>query len=271
MSKGERVFIFGDYSQAEARVVAWKGPVPLLKQWFLTDEDVHTNVAKMISRVVQLQHIKMPGGLFTRHPWESVPKESEERQVSKTTVHGNNYDMGEQKFAQVTGLPLQHARVLQAIYFAQFPEIRENYQRGIREQIQKTRTLTTPQGRRMIFYDTLSEELYREAYAWFPQSTVGDLTSRWFLHCAEHFASAKDLRLGRWIPGNIRACGFDIRLQVHDALGVSIPNDPDIIMYTARKMKEYGEIPLLINGELLTIPVDFKVGPSWGELEDLKL
>lgn len=269
--KKERVWIFGDYSQAEARVVAWKGPVPLLKQWFTTGEDVHTNVARMISRVVQLKHVRMPGGLFTKYPWAEVPKESEERQVAKTTVHGNNYDMGEQKFALVTGLPLEAARELQTIYFAQFPEIRDNYQKGIRETVQKTRTLTTPQGRRMIFYDTLSEELFREAYAWYPQSTVGDLTSKWFIRCSEHFAKAKDLGLGKWTPGNVRACGFDTRLQVHDALGISVPNEVEIIEYTARKMKQYGEIPLLINGEILTIPVDFKTGPSWGQLEDLKI
>jgi DNA polymerase I-like protein with 3'-5' exonuclease and polymerase domains len=271
MTERDRVWISADYSQAEARVVAWFGPVPLLKQWFLTGEDVHTNVAKMISRVVQLQHIRMPGNLFAKYPWESVPKDSEERQVAKTTVHGNNYDMGAQKFALVTGLPLEHATVLQNIYHSQFPEIRENYQKGIRERIQRTRTLQTPQGRRIVFYDLLSEELYREAYAWLPQSTVGDLTTKWFIRCCQHFNKAQDLGLGRWLPGNIRACGFNVKIQVHDSLMVSVPNDRDVIMYTARKMKEYGEMPLLINGEILTIPVDFKIGPSWGELEDLKI
>jgi DNA polymerase I-like protein with 3'-5' exonuclease and polymerase domains len=264
----KKIFIFGDYSQAEARVVAWKGPVPKLKNWFQTGEDVHLNVAREMGQLIHEKQLHLPGNLFLRKHPELYTKEDDERDISKRTVHANNYGQGAEKFALITGLPQHFAALLQTLYHSRFPEIRSNYQRSIREDIDRNKTLTTPLGGKIVFYDIVSEDLYREGYAWYPQNIVGYLTTRWYVRIQRHFKQYKDFAV--WTPANLRSAGFDVRLQVHDSIGIVVPDDRESISYAINVLRETGEQQVIINNEPLVIPVDFKVGSSWGELKDYK-
>jgi len=69
-------------------------------------------------------------------------------------------------------------------------------------------------------------------------------------------------------PGIIRTMGYDIQLQVHDSIIACVDNDPTLIHDTCVNIKQLGEESLVINGETLIVPMDFKVGPNWGELVD---
>lgn len=264
-----KIWVFGDYSQAEARVVAWKGPVPSLRQWFTEGVDVHSQVARQIARFVQTRGIKMPRNLFMTKPWDQYKKGDQERDLSKATVHGNNYGLGKRKFALLTGLPESYAGQVQDIYHHLFPEVRSNYQKGIGDELRKTRTLTTAQGWTRMFYDTWSDDLLRIAYAFYPQSTVGAMLVKTLVDVCEVFE--RDLGPGLLTPERIRARGMDCQLQIHDAVGVVTDDDPSTLRYTVQTIKRCAEHPLVINGEELVIPMDFKVGYSWGDLEDYKL
>lgn len=263
-----KTWIFADYSQAEARVVAWKGPVPALKQWFLDGEDVHTNVARYIARYVQTNRIRIPRDLFMAKPWNTYGKEDEERQISKTTVHANNYGMGKRKFALITGLPEAYAKIVQEIYFTLFPEVRTGYQRGIEDQLRRNRTIAIPQGWHKVFYDMWTDDMLRAAYAFYAQSTVGHMLVRTLSDCCEFLANEG---IEVWTPEAIRSQGLDVQLQIHDAIGVSIEDDPSTIEFACRAIRRFGEHPISINNEELVIPMDFKVGPSWGDATDYKL
>jgi hypothetical protein len=264
----KKIFIFGDYSQAEARVVAWKGPVPKLKSWFTSGVDVHLEVAREMGKIIHEKQLQLPGNLFLRKHPDLYSKEDDERDISKRTVHANNYGQGVEKFALITGLPQHFAALLQALYHSQLPEIRANYQRSIREDINRNKTLQTPCGGRIIFYDIISEDLYREGYAWYPQNIVGYLTTRWLVKSQKYFKEHKDFKV--WTPSNLRSSGFDVRLQVHDSIGVVVPDDRESIEFTIKALKNHGEQVVVINNEPLTIPVDFKIGYSWGDLKDYK-
>lgn len=261
-----KVFLFADYSQAEARVVAWAGPIPAMRTWFTTGEDIHLNVARLIGRIVHENKLVMPHGLWTK-PWQEIDRKDVERQYAKNTVHGNNYDMGAIKFGLITGLPLKYARIVQDIYHSIFPEIRGNYHRWIRDELNRDRTLTNPQGWKRTFYDAYGSELERAAYAWYPQSTIGLLTIRTLTHVCEVFT--QDLPEAKVLsPSAIRKMGLDVQLQVHDSIGVVLPDDPTLVADAARLIKKIGEHPLMIKGEVLIVPMDFKVGPSWGDQHD---
>src|SRR6185436_9364668 len=251
----KKIFIFGDYSQAEARVVAWKGPVPKLKQWFTSGEDVHLNVAREMGRLIHDKKLHLPGELFLRKHPDLYTKEDDERDISKRTVHANNYGQGAEKFALITGLPGHFASLLQTLYHSRFPEIRANYQRSIREDIDRTKTLTTPFGGKIVFYDIISEDLYREGYAWYPQNIVGYLTTRWLVKVQRHFKQYKEFSV--WTPSNLRSAGYDVRLQVHDSIGIVVPDDRESMAYTIKILRQYGEQVVIINNEPLVIPVDF--------------
>ena len=68
----------------------------------------------------------------------------------------------------------------------------------------------------------------------------------------------------------MRSAGLDVRLQVHDSLGTVVPDDRESIEYAVKIMRETGEQVVIINNEPLIIPIDFKIGYSWGDLHDYK-
>lgn len=268
----ERVWVFGDLSQAEARVVAWAGPIPTLRSWFIEGGDVHTNVAKMIAKVSQENRLQLPGNLFIGKHWKDYDKKDPERQLAKNTVHASNYGMGKRKFGLITGLPERYAAMVQEVYFGLFPEIKSGYQTWIDDQLRRNRTIILPQGWPIQFYDMFGPELSRTAYSLYAQSTVGLIITKALSGVCEHFQ--RDLKIATGgtpyirTPSAIRAGGLNVLLQIHDALGVSCPAAPETIDYTCSVLKHYMEQTIVIKGEPLTIPVDFKVGRSWGDAKD---
>jgi len=243
-----------------------------MKTWFERGEDIHLNVAKLIGQTVEKHGIILPKGLWRRKPWQELDASDpldhdNERDLAKRTVHANTNGQGPIQFGIITGLPVKYATIVQDVYHTLFPEIRGNYHRWIREQLQTTRTLTNPLGWKRTFYDIYGPALEREAYAWYPQSTIGLLTVRTWRHCCEAFRyNIQTPKI--WTPAAIRGQGYDLQLQVHDSIGVCLDNNPRVIREAARTIKKIAEYPMIIKGETLVVPMDFKVGPSWGQLKE---
>lgn len=67
---------------------------------------------------------------------------------------------------------------------------------------------------------------------------------------------------------------MDVRLNVHDAGGISVPNDNDLIAWTTTTWKTKAEERIMVDpNDPMVIPVDFKKGPTWGgdDLKDYKI
>jgi hypothetical protein len=284
-----RIWLTGDYNQAESRVVAWRGPVPKLKQWYKEGQDVHLNTTKLIARVIQQSGIKMPERngvkLFTRFAWDApcispdhvgclhYKKGDEEREQTKRIIHGGNYDVGIKKTALILGCSEEIAAMLLKIYFAINPEIKGNYHVWIQNEVKRTRTLRTPPPVEFpaVIWDILNNDTYRACYARYPQSTVGALTVRNIRLCSRIFLEddSEEFRdqwctwygmenWNKWrilrvrnirTPEFIRWSGFDIRLNGHDSASISIPNDPDLLSWAARYYRKIGEVPIEITKE----------------------
>lgn len=301
-----RVWLFADYNQAESRIVARLGPVPKLDKWYREGVDVHTYVARLIAKTVQENKIVMPTNngrqMFKWKAWEEFGKGDTERDTAKRTVHGNNYDMGIDKLALVLGVDSVTATILHKIYHALFPEIRGNYHAWVRRQLLTKKCIWTPEPVRFckVFqginpYTSLDENILRSAYSCYPQCTVGYLLVRSLNIVCRIFADDVHEQLkdqwcawygkenwDKWLrardsgirsPQTILWGGMDVRTNVHDAAGISIPNDSDLVEWAARTWKGVAEVPLKIHPEKpeddLVIPVDFKVGPTMSS-EDLK-
>jgi DNA polymerase I-like protein with 3'-5' exonuclease and polymerase domains len=129
--------------------------------------------------------------------------------------------------------------------------------------LSKGRTITTIYGRKRTFYGRWGDEIFKEATAFIPQSTVAD-----------HVYGAIQKELG--IKGGLieihKWCKRNDSLLIqtaHDSVVLDIPpnrvNDiaPDVIRLFRR--------PMVINGHEFTIPVDVKHGDRWGELKKLKV
>jgi len=274
-----RVWLQADYSQAEVRVVAWAGPVPTLRNLFLRGEDIHLYICQQIARYVQDNHIPMPDvpmqqkdgtfelrTIFKWKDWQDYNADDPERYTSKRTVHANNYGMGRRKFALITKLPEKYAEMVQEVYFHLCPEVKTGYQAWIDGQLRRDRTIKVPQGFRRVFYDAPGPELSRSAYAFYPQTTIGLLLVNTLTECCEVFRKegiGKDQVIVNSLhPNDIRAGGLDIRLQMHDSVCVALNDDPVEIAYAATIIRDIGERPLLVRNDLLSVPLDFKVGPT---------
>lgn len=296
-----RIWLFGDYNQAESRIVAWKGPVPKLKKWYQEGVDVHAHVCQLIARVIQENKISTPINietgkpLFQSKPWTDYKKGDEEREISKRVVHAYNYGMGADKMALITGVTVEFAQILLKIYGALFPEIKTNYHAWVEACLKKNRTIWMPDPvtfRKVFWDDIRNPEVIRSAYSCYPQCTIGSMLKRTISITSNIFREDEDGRYreqwcawygeSNWevwrklrngnvhTPQTILWSGFDTRLNVHDAGGISIPDDPWLIDWVAKTWKMVGETPIAVHtNEKVVIPIDFKKGTTWGS-EDLK-
>jgi DNA polymerase I-like protein with 3'-5' exonuclease and polymerase domains len=68
------------------------------------------------------------------------------------------------------------------------PNVRKVFHSSIKEKVSKDRLLISPQGRQRFFFGRMDDTLYREAFAFIPQSTITDQTKSIMLHISEGFA-----------------------------------------------------------------------------------
>ena len=134
---------------------------------------------------------------------------------------------------------------------------------AIEYELNQTRTLKTPYGRIRYFFNAWGDELFKEATAYVPQSTVAD-----------HMNGMVQEELG--IEGGI--LGVDKKYvltglikiinQSHDSILCEIHKDKvlDLCPLIQQELLR----PLIVNGETFTIPVDAEIGERWGELKEMK-
>jgi DNA polymerase-1 len=239
------VFLYPDFSQAEARVVAVQARCQGLIELF-TDpsRDVHReNAARIFGKSV-----------------ESISPI--ERYLAKRVVHAANYGMEAKRLAAVvnedatiTGVRIStdEAQHLLIQYFLLYPEIKEVFWRGVERELKRTRTLTNPFGLQRTFYGRMDDALLREAYSWVPQSTVGWLG---------RMAWARTYAIEKQHP----SLGLRTLCQVHDSILSQVPTENlhiaiPIILDAMR-------IPITLNGITFTIPVDIQIGSNWGHASE---
>lgn len=234
-----------DYSQIEARFVAWlAGDVEQMALFNTPGGDIH----------------KFNASRIYRKPMEEIV--DRERQVAKSTVHGLNYGMTPpilvetvNKKGPETGfwLTLDQAKKVRELYLDQFPAILA-WQEDTWKQIKKYRALTNPFGRRRIFLgstDSGGESIHtkKEGLAFIPQSTVPDMMNLAIIS----------------LRSNSPAAGFVVALQIHDAL---LGWGPTATMSQwLPEIRRQMDIPVTFKHGVCRVPVDIKVGTRWSELK----
>jgi DNA polymerase-1 len=222
------VFVGADLSQAEARVVAYVSGDRKMMEFFEEGRDIHSFVAAMAWGLDEERVKKEHAGL---------------RDVAKRIAHGANYGRSAEGVA-LEGIELGLARKCMTTYFMAFPGI-QAWHRGVQRVLKTTRVLETPFGRKRTFAGRYSPDLLREAYAYVPQSTVGDITNR----------AVAVLWRQRW----------EVVFQIHDevVLQCRLLEVED----AKRELKRALELPVEIGGRVVSIPATPKVADSWGGLK----
>lgn len=237
-----RVFIEIDLSQAESRFVAWDSADPMFMGLINRGEDVHSFVA---SRIYQ----KAP---------ELITKP--QRQLGKKSGHAGNYGVGINTFIESClvemGLVLNQIEAKRILngYFAAFPGVKRRQAR-IQNELRKNRKLTTCFGFERYFYGRCDDSMFREGYAFEPQSTIP-----YIINCLMLF---------------LKQCFDDVWLhqQGHDAIVISIPAESHRVEEVMRAASDYEawHPNIELAGGKLIIPIEAEYGTSWRPMEKLTL
>lgn len=265
---GKQIIAF-DLSQAESWVVAHLANEPNMKR-ALRDGDIHTETA---GSALFYPHVGCP------HVWDKNTQTcllcsrqiiKTERYVGKRYNHASSYRMGPERAAQVINKdsdkpPYFTVTVKQS---REFSKAWHNYYNlkpwwsEIEAKLSATRTLVTTYGRERTFFAAWGNELFKEATAFDPQSTVAD-----------HFNGRVHPIIQQ--PGGLLTIYrklvkpyADRRIinQSHDSAMIEFPLT-DSVSDLAEQIEKWMLRPMEIKGEQFTIPVDVEVGERWGELE----
>lgn len=242
-----KVLLASDLIQAEAMYVAWEAHENIEIEAFKKGLDIHWINARDILDLGDLERDK------------DSPDHKNKRELGKTVKHATNYEMGPHKLQKELlkrGFDLELEECIGCIarIKSKRPMI-QLWKRSIREKIDTDRLLETPLGRRRYFYGRKSDDLYRKAYAFKPQSTVGELT------CMGIRDVHKDCEVEIQL--------LEMLLNVHDEMVVQL--EPSRALEAAHLIRERFERQITVGGMPLTIPCDFKIGENWGEMEEFKI
>lgn len=268
------VFVQIDKSQAEARVVA-----VLSEDWELLDAfnriDIHRRTAALIFDYTNILDLSDVCPIA-----DKIGKDSSERFMGKKTRHAGNYNMGKNRFmkevtadAKKFGIDIKVSewkagQILDKFHSAS-PRIRNVFHRDIKTAINETRVLVNPFGRFRMFLDRMGEELYKEAFAHIPQSTVHDALTQAWLRVDDHERGSLTPLLGskEWLD-----YGTEWLMEAHDALLFQCREDE--VDDICRMLKKEIEKPIsfrscsLKRDVDLVIPMDIEIG--YENLKELK-
>lgn len=250
------VLLAADYAKAEDMVVTWEADnLPKIEK-YKGEHDVHWDMAKKVFGIPDTVEYKKEiarKATFTDYITSEPHTLHELRDLGKRVRHASNYGMGPFVFqsqleAEGFFLPFAVCKAMleQAAYAD--PAV-PNWQRGVEAKIRENRCLITPLGRKREFLGRLGSELYKSAYAFSPQSTVGELMCITMSRIEAKLDYAQLLH------------------NIHDEVIVQVK--PSDLAKAQADIQELGSIPLEIHGRELIIPLDFKTGLSWGELKEI--
>jgi len=243
-----------DLGQAENRIVAYISPDSQLINDFESGIDVHVSTAAMVSGLtydeVMGQYKNKVNCILGNgdKPW---------RFWGKKTNHAVNYDEGYKTFALKNEMLESDARrILAAIKFNR-PSI-NYYHNWIQEELRRGRRLTNLMDRTRLFMERWGPDLFRQAYAQIPQSTVADKVN-------EH-------GLIEVYYDQHKYHHVELLNQIHDSIVFQIPisigweSHAKILLAIREKL----ETPLSWRGREFVIPADLSIGSNMKDMEDVE-
>lgn len=233
-----------DLDKAENRIVAYIAP--------------DSNMIKAFEEGIDL-HCLTAGLIFGKH-WKEVSDEDgscsigggaySERFWGKKANHAFNYGFGYRKFALLYEIAEREAKFIREGYYRAYPGVTK-YHEWIQERLRESRRLTNCLGESSKFLDRWGDDLFKEAYAFIPQSTVAGIINR-------------ALRL--FYEDQKTFGPVELLNQVHDSLVFQIPLNIGFIAMSSilLQMKMLLEEPVHWEGRSIRIPAGLKAGKSFG-------
>jgi uracil-DNA glycosylase family 4 len=238
-----KIWVRGDMKQAEAVIVAFASGDARLQQFFRK-----SFAATTAEEQAKYDVHKLTASLMFGIPYDEITPEM--RRIGKTLRHACTYFAGPQVIADQLGIDFKDAKQFFLLFHQANPLIKVWYN-SIQHELQTTRCLVTPLGRKHRFLERWSDSLFRSAYSYIPQSTVGDFLNESLYILYEKYGDK-----------------LDIMMQLHDALYVQCDDNRRAVERTKEIMHECMVRPIKMGFEEFVIEVDFQTGYIWGELDD---
>lgn len=184
--------------------------------------------------------------------------------IAKMICHASNYNMKAptfqlnvlQKSDGAINLTIKQCNEFLGLYHLLFPEIREWHASIIRE-LKATRVLRNLFGEPRRFLEQEGEDLWKQGFAFIPQSTVGEITNRAVVKVQglieEHITLKHHNK-------------FDLLQNGHDSILSQSINQDDIIKDCVRYLKEAIEVWLIspFDGSSFQMKSEISIGKNWG-------
>jgi DNA polymerase-1 len=247
-----------DLSGADAQVVAWEAEDDDLKAAFRADIDVHAKNAE-----------DMLGHEFTKLSKDD-PLRKKKRQSNKHAVHGTNYGATPPGLAHhpSIGWTVHECDRFQKRWFSLHPKIGPVTKPGtwhyrIQQSINKFKMVQNKFGYRRVYFDR-PDEVFTEALAWVPQSTVALVTFKGATRLLKEFLLKEPLTMSQVLrKGNPN---IEMLLQVHDSIVFQVR---EMDAWQTKEMKRLLTVTIPYDDPLI-IPWGFKRSKkSWGDLEEV--
>lgn len=215
-----------DLDSADLRIVAWEAELAEMKAMLAEGKKVYVEVMKE----------------FYRDP--SLTKEHKQYRVFKGLCHGTHYLGTAPGIAANLGLSVHEVDKIQKWYYGKFPGLKA-WQNDVKDQVMKRRMVQNIFGYRCYFFDRIEGNIFNEAIAWIPQSTVACLINRGYMNL---YNNCKDVQ---------------VLLQVHDSLAGQYPTH--LGDWAKSQIIKHCSIELPYKDPTI-IPVDIVTSPiSWGD------
>ena len=178
----------------------------------------------------------------------------------KKTRHAGNYGMQEDTMSAAMlkeahlNMPPAYTKWLLSKFHEIEPDIKGKFHAYVERELCNNRKLITPLGRERVFFDlrpgSSNSDVFRKAYAYIPQSSVGDNTG---------FAII-------WLEER----GYRVLADNHDAVLLEVrDNDEDILDAVQALKNSFHRVMRFPNGTEIEIPTEIQLGYNMRDLKGL--
>jgi len=175
-----------------------------------------------------------------------LPRNMSMRQCAKKSNHGLNYDEGYRTFGLINEITDKEAKTIINFYHDTYPGIRKYFDTTVNKLQDNGRILTNLYGRPQRFLGKFESDLFKAAYSFVPQSTVGELVNRGM--CDIYYSKAKQLDK------------VEIMRQVHDSITVQVPLNGEYLGSNIIEMVRLLNPTLKAGAREFEIGTDIKIG-----------
>jgi uracil-DNA glycosylase family 4 len=246
VARPDHIFVYCDQASAEewpvqGIIADCSGDDSGIKALF---ESMRTGISR---------HARLAAQLFGL-PLDKVnDKECIEYYIGKKTRHAGTYDMRENTMASQMAaegfvVETKFCKMFLQKFHDVEPNIRSVYHKYVERELCTNHMLRTPLGRERYFHalrpNSDNGKVFREGYAYIPQSTVGDNNGMAILWLEQNY------------PGHVVMDG-------HDSCLLEVPNSLQSVLEAVGFLsRAYDRTITFPNGFQIKIPIDYKIGYS---------